>query len=234
MTRYKGAVQRFLFWVLTCYGVLAVDLQQLDTQAADYIECLWAEGETKLLAGDTLSGIQHFLNTRKILTGAWPLYNVWTKVEAPCQVPPLLPLMVQALVGAAWAAGDVAFSACVAVGYHCCLRTGEFLNIGEHSLMLGDNDCGLLGLGYSKTGKRKGVQEMVVIEEPTVGWLCKHACKLSPNPTKMFAEGANIFHAKFAQYLVFLGLSEIGFKPCSIRRGKPLMISCCTRTLSAL
>ena len=46
-------------------------------QQRQAIEALWQEGEARSVAGDTSSGIQHLLNTRRQMPGAWRLLTAW-------------------------------------------------------------------------------------------------------------------------------------------------------------
>ena len=135
------------------------------------------------------------------------------------QVPPLLPVMIKALIGISLYHREFGFAAVVALGYHCILRTTEFLTVGSHNFQLDGQFVGIVALGFSKSGKRTGIQEMVTIEDGVVGYLCYLACTHSSNSTRLFPESATKFRAMFEHYLVLLGLGSQGFKPYSIRRG---------------
>ena len=127
--RYHAAVVLFYHWLFVCLLPTASCYEELDTQLQFYLEHLWFEGDTKLLAGDTLSGVQYFLNTRRIIPGAWNLFRVWAKTEAPLQVPPMLPIILGAMLGLSFRDKEFGFCAVVAAAFHCLLRTGEMLGL---------------------------------------------------------------------------------------------------------
>jgi hypothetical protein len=55
----------------------AADWEDMEKLVIPYLEELWREGESKGVANDTLSGIQHFLHTRRRMPGAWQLLSTW-------------------------------------------------------------------------------------------------------------------------------------------------------------
>ena len=67
--RYTHAVFHFLCWLSQFGFHLASTYDQLDTQACEWLEYLWHSGESKGLAGDTLSRIQWLLQKRRFLDG---------------------------------------------------------------------------------------------------------------------------------------------------------------------
>ena len=216
--RYKKAVVAFIWWCWWTQLPLALDYETLDNQAAFYLEHLYSEGESRNAAGDTLSGIQFFLRRKRILSGAWEIYKSWLKAEGPYQVPPMPALVLQALFGVAWASGDVGFVAVCALAFHCMLRTTEFLSACGTSVSLDSSNKGLVNLGKSKSGKRKGHNEFVAIEDPLVGFLVKLALAGSVSG-RVFDGCPATFRARLDSYLASLGVSSLQFKPYSFRRG---------------
>ncbi len=93
LKRYHHAVSLFLGWLAACRIAFAETWSALDNQIGWYLESLWEEGGSRNLAGDTLSGVQFFLLTKRQLTGSWSLFSAWSRLELPgaaggCQRPP--------------------------------------------------------------------------------------------------------------------------------------------------
>ena len=108
----------------------------LDRQACGYLEYLWENGESKGYAGDALSGMQHFLMTRRRCPGSWRLLTTWGRLELPCRAPPLPALVALALSGLALSQGLQDFAAIVLVAFHCFLRIGEAFAITRQAICL--------------------------------------------------------------------------------------------------
>ena len=66
LCRYTAAVRLFNDYCILSFGKVADDNDILEQYLCEYVEHLWAEGEGRNLAGDTISGTQHFLRTRGI------------------------------------------------------------------------------------------------------------------------------------------------------------------------
>ena len=75
--RYLAAASLFQLWIFQLGLELAANLTDMDTQLCSYLEHLWAEGETRSLAGDTLSGVMFFLHAKRVFAGAWGLHATW-------------------------------------------------------------------------------------------------------------------------------------------------------------
>ena len=97
LLRYRVAALAFYDWVVSCRIAIPATVEDLDPILCDYVETLWQEGEARNTAGDTLSGVSHFLRTRRQFPGAWQLLSVWQKLEMPARAPPLTAAMVLAI-----------------------------------------------------------------------------------------------------------------------------------------
>ena len=218
LARYTQAVRLFCAWVISMRLCSAINFEHLDDQASEYLEHLWFNGDSKLLAGDTLSGIQHFLRRKRILSGSWELYKAWNKAEVSEQVPPIPVFVLQALLGLAWSQGELGVVAVVACAFHCFLRTGEFLLVGSHNSFINEQFIGFLNLGFTKSGKRRGATEQVSIEDPLVGYLIQSALQISSNGL-VFSGTSSAFRKLFDKFMAQLGLSHLNFKPYCLCRG---------------
>ena len=95
--RYLRAAEGFCSWIAQQGCREAASWDELDVQAVCYLEFIWQEGKTKTLASHALSGIQHLLQTKRKLPGAWALFSVWQKLEPAQQIPPLPVVLLLAL-----------------------------------------------------------------------------------------------------------------------------------------
>ncbi len=115
--RYLRAVFVWQCWFALAGLAAALTWDQLDHQVSEYLEMLWAEGEPKNLAGDTLSGIQWLLNTKRVLPGSWRLLDVWTRNEMPARAPAMPAELLVALAGYAVLVGAPDVAALSMVGF---------------------------------------------------------------------------------------------------------------------
>ena len=129
LTRYTHAVAAFSTWLMAYVGHEANSAEELDAQVGWYIEHLWEEGESRSLAGDCISGIQHLLLTKRILPGSWSLVGTWCRLEMPARAPPIAWEVVLGMAGLAVSEGDFSMAVALLLGFHCFLRVGELLGI---------------------------------------------------------------------------------------------------------
>ena len=159
---------------------IADEWETMDRQVSLFIEYLWETGESRNDAADICSGIQHFLMTRKKLPGAWRLISTWSHVELPVRAPPMPPLVMVAMVGLCIHIGEWGMGASLLCVWHCFLRTAEIMEISGATFQL-DHLCqGVLSLGLTKAGKRRGAAEMCVLTCQATGWMLQEATKRLP------------------------------------------------------
>eukprot|EP00959_Pyramimonas_sp_CCMP1952_P392424 8223182-Pyramimonas_sp.AAC.1 len=73
----------------------------MDLRLQDYLGHLWSIGASKGQANGTLSGVQHFLRSRRQYPGAWRLLSVWSRLEVPSRALPMPARVAAAMAG--WA-----------------------------------------------------------------------------------------------------------------------------------
>ena len=74
--------------------------EQVDKLASQYIEELWEEGESRYLAQDTLSALQHYEpQLKRRMLESWRLVKAWQKREIPTRAPPLTHATLAVLAG---------------------------------------------------------------------------------------------------------------------------------------
>ena len=216
--RYLWASQRFCHWLAATGWGFALDWDGLEKALIGYLECLWEEGETRGLAGDTLSSVQHFLDTRRRFQGAWRLLSTWGRLELPNRAAPLTPLMVSAMAGLLVSVGEPVAAGVLLTAFHLCLRTAEALSLhGAHILVRRDY-TGVVSLPWTKTSQQRGAREEISVDDPYVGFWLAAALRLS-NGALLTASGPAHFRRLFAFALAELRLQHLNLRPYSLRRG---------------
>ena len=218
--RYDLAVDGFLAFLKSEHLVLPHEKRKLDPLVCDYLEHLWYTGKGRGLACDTLAGLQDLQpGLRSQLPAAWRLLRTWQRNEIPSRAPPLPEHVVQAMAGWAFFKGWHSFGLSLLIGYYCMLRTGEILGLRSSHLDCTNSSLQtVVCLGYTKGGKRHGAAESVVLGlEPIVSLVkawkrtVSASTSLTPSPPK--------WRQLFNQALEGLGISDLKFRPYSLRRG---------------
>ena len=125
--------------------------------------------------------------------------------------------MVRGFAGAAAHMGFVAEAAAFLVGFDCMLRSGELYNLKIEDITFLRNKA-VLCLGQSKSGKRTGANEMVVVESSlAITWL-KKACRNSTKTSKLLWRGERFFRKLFHELVQFFAVDGL-LTVYSLRRG---------------
>jgi integrase len=218
LERYRLAVHRFLDW-MECESLEAATWVRLEKLLMRYIEELWATGEGKTLANNTLSGVQHYLSTRRQMPGAWALLTTWGRLEVPARAPPVSRDLALALAGEACEQGREDFATLILLAFHCYLRPSELLRLGKSTISLGRTGAGVLSLEWTKVGQQKGAKETVRVEDQLVlFWLRRRLVGRSSGA--LLLESSPYSFRKFlADGFKKLGVEHHGYMPYSLRRG---------------
>jgi len=218
-TRYLKAVGRFLLWAAACEVPYAASLPELDQQLAWYLEALWQQGDAKSLAGDTLSGAQHLLLQKRCFHTAWGLYGTWSLLEMPARVPPLTSHLVLALSGLAMKIQRPDYAMMLLLMFHCLLRPSEAWALTPEMVSINAAHRGVLALPLTKSGLRKGAQEMVTIDDPMVGKLTAALLARRSPGERLMLGSPHQFRAYLKGGLAAMGLQGLRYTAYSLRRG---------------
>ena len=218
--RYQKAVQAFLQFLSSESLELPRLRSQLDPLVCEFIEHLWATGQGRGLACDTLAGLQdRDAKLRGQIPAAWRLMKAWSTNEIPARAPPLPQHIVHSLAGWAFFHGHFSFGVCLILGFYGMLRTGELLGIYHHHIGVDSStNKVLVSLGLTKGGKRTGASESVVIGFDLAVALVKR-WKQVASPTTRLAPSPARFRSLFNEALTALKLQDFLFRPYSLRRG---------------
>ena len=220
-TRYSKAVKE-VFYFMKEEGIPLPDSHDdLDRVLSQYIEHLWEGGEGRSEASNAVAGLQHFLpNLRKNLPSSWRLLGAWQRSELPCRAPPLTWETLCSICGVFVSQGHTGAAIALCVAFDGMLRTGEMLDVKASDVVISaDSLTAVVSLGLTKGGKRRGVEETVVLDDPLVVSLLTVLLMSRKGGQKLIPLSQAKFRHLFAEALKKLDLEEIGFKPYSIRRG---------------
>lgn len=218
--RYDKAVNLFLQFLKDNGKSLPRVRDHLDGIVCDYLEHLWASGCGRALASDTLAGLQDFdVKLKGQLQGAWRLMKTWSQNEIPNRAPPLPEHVVHAMVGWAIFHNHLAFAVSLMTGFYGMLRTGEILTLKKsHFTMDPAGRKVVISLGMTKSGKRAGAAESVVLGYDLAVNCLRWWLNSVPSHTCL-TSGPAQWRGLFNQALTALSLTEYQFRPYSLRRG---------------
>ena len=198
-------------------------MQGLDYAISDWVEAMFKAGEPQHLISDALCGL-HWREpwTKRLLPNAWRLFHIWRKVEIASRAPPLTSALVRSMAFYCIEHQDLQMAAALLVGFYGLLRTGEILNLRLCDCLLKNGHC-IISLLETKTGKRKGIAEMVHISDvftiETLFALQQLRREQGCPSGLLWADSASVFRNRFAFYCNRFDLSSQGFRPYSLRRG---------------
>lgn len=218
--RYRRAFTLFLQYLAQQRASIAPTRQELDHQVENYLEHLWQDGESLSLAGDTLSGIQHFQpNCKRHLPGSWRLFKAWQLRELPARAPPFTITTLQVLLGCLHAKSpSVALG--VYLAFRCLLRTGELLALQAKDIVIPPRSASaVLYLGLTKTGQRNPHAGTVNFTDLPLAHRLRLWKSQVPPHTPLIPWPAAKFRSQFKLALKEAGLASFDFKPYSLRRG---------------
>ena len=220
LDRYNRAVREFFHWTLRKDIDISCETA-IRNAAVRYLEGGWADVDPLSLAGDTLSGISHFLPDMKpALKDAWRYYGAWRNKEIPTRAPPMLEYIVEAMAHNTFSSGKVQLAFILLLSFDIFLRPSEALGIRALDISF-EKDCQsmVINLGYTKAGQRKGQKEIVTCRNQQLCVLAKMIVKDLAPGEYIYKKVMYHYRSEFYQVLKNIGLDEMNFKPYSLRRG---------------
>ena len=198
-------------------------LAGLDSALSDWVEERWKAGSPQYLISDALSGLHYYEPwTKRQIPNTWRLFSVWRKLELPARAPPFTAEIIRSISSYALAHHDLFFAAIMLLGFYGLLRTGELLNLTTADLLVNSNHL-IVSLQNTKTGKRKGCQEVIhVSDEFTIEVISavmdvRESQGLQNMP--LWSHSASSFRKRFTFYCHKFGLQQFSYRPYSLRRG---------------
>lgn len=135
--RYQAARERFFAYLSENHLELPRCIPAFDDLLSDYVEHLWASGEGRALASDSVAAMQDAEPRLKgSLQGTWRLLKTWHTNEVPNRAPPLPEAVLEATLGWCLFHEDYAFGVSLLLGFYGLLRTGELLSVCNHHIFM--------------------------------------------------------------------------------------------------
>eukprot|EP00435_Cladocopium_sp_Y103_P006378 s1629_g2.t1 len=221
LTRYYYAVSR-----LAPLLEMVQSEYELDEMLSEWIQQEFEDGCPLHLVGDALFGLHHLdPYTRKKIPrswSSWKLYGIWRKFEVPCRAPPLPQDIALAMAGWCLSRDELVMAALILLGFHALLRTGEILQIRPCDFIMGAPH-GLVSLPSSKSEVRNNVRESVSLHDPCTVDIVRAMLELQQErwleAFPCWDHSGIAFRTLFRKILEELHLSDMGFRPYSLRRG---------------
>ena len=216
---------------------LVQQLNGLDFAVSQWVEDRWTDGEALYVISDALCGL-HFYEpwTKGKLPQAWRLFSAWRKLEVPSRAPPLTSELIRSMVTYALDHHDLAWATLILVGFYALLRTGELLALRPCDVLLSPKHA-IISLPNTKTGKRKGAEEMVHVDDvytlEVLAALIRSRQSFQAMDTPIWRSSGSSFRLRFAHYCNKFGLSQFRFRPYSLRRGGATHLFQVTRSMEA-
>ena len=192
--------------------------EEADRFAAMHVEELWQEGDSRYLAQDVVSALQHYEpQLKRKMLRSWRLLKAWQQHEIPTQAPPLTPTTLSVLAG--WMhqqSPELALA--LMLGFHGLLRTGELLRVTNKDIIC-SGDLVVVNLGPTKMAARNAGVESTSFRNREVSFMLQ-AWKAVHQPDAFLVHvSPSAFRQRFSQGLEKTGLQVLKYKPYSLRRG---------------
>lgn len=216
--RYEHAMERFLEFLKWNRLPLPSLPEQADRVAAMYVEELWEEGDSRYLAQDMVSALQHYEpQLKRKMLRSWRLLKAWQQHEIPTRAPPLAPTTLAVLAG--WMHQQIPeLALALMLGFHGLLRTGELLRITSQDIIC-SGDLVVVNLGQTKMAARNAGVESTSFRNREVS-LMLQAWKAVHQPSALLVHvSPTSFRQWFSRGLEKTGLNVLPYKPYSLRRG---------------
>ena len=219
-SRYLAAVSRFKGWLVQNCIPYPSSGPATDARLQEFIECIWEEGESKQVGNDLISGFILFSpSLKRTLVGAKRMMKAWSRVELPARAPPATALIVYAVAQWFMQAGFQDSAVLFLLGWHTWARSGELFAALVGEFALSDSAfTGTWALPLSKSGQRRGVQEVLTIDDPFIGLVVSRFVQGRSAQESISAVSPSVQRRRLDQALDALGL-EPTFRWYSLRRG---------------
>ena len=190
-----------------------------DMALSFYIECLWQEGEPKPWSADAVAAVQYYVpSLKRQLNLSWSLCSAWNRLELPTRALPFDPDTLVAFCGGLLRAGQVRIAAGSILGFNILSRTGELITLTRGQVQLGEDEA-VVVFTQTKRGQRLGIDEPVVVRDPSVLLVLRFLCAdLEPGDSLLQCSERQMRTA-FAHVAACLDLQQWACRPYSLRRG---------------
>ena len=225
IVRYREAFSLLWEWVGRAAPERALNGIAYDTTLSGFIVHAWESGLPRGRAGDAISAsLKAYPELKGGLRESWGLFNSWGRIELPTRAPPLPSNVIVAMAAIALEKGFPSMAFLLILGFDGFLRTCEILNLTTADVSFDSRGrLGVVSLKDTKTGQQNAAFEALPIADPLVYRLWRlHLQHIPPGTSAshfVWPYATQRFYDLFNEILSDLGLSGLGFRPYSIRRG---------------
>ena len=218
ISAYHLALQRFLAFVKEkpCHLRSTKDL---DAALAEYLNCMFQEGEPVSAAGHALSGIKRFLpDVRLKLSISSQYLRNWQRCHRPVRAVPISWELLQALASIAWSQGAPNVALLLYIGFNCFLRTAEMLSLQFCHLMPHARKPEVaVVIPFAKTSN--GNAQVLLVHDYNIWLLSKALLTKEPSTALLWAGTPHQFRKLWASLLSVLDFACDDYSPYGVRRG---------------
>ena len=231
--RYEHAMQRFFEFLRWNKIALPSRWDEADSVASSYVEELWEEGDSRSLAQDTISALQHFEpQLKRKMLRSWRLLKAWQKHEIPTRAPPFTLTTLSVLAG--WLqtrCAELALAVCV--GFHALLRSGELCQLRNRNIICSE-DLVILQLGQTKMAVRNAGVESASFRHQKISIMLRAWKAVNSDEALLVNMSPSLFRQWFSRGLSETGLISLPYKPYSLRRGGATQVFLETQSYAAV
>ena len=192
---------------------------ELDELLAEFIDDLWLEGESLFWAQTAYAALPHFVPRMRYLCRASARQlKTWKKEEMPERATPATWEVTSALAAALVLTDHFHAALGCVLAYRALLRIGEVLGILVGQCEVGQ-DVIIINLGWTKTAKRSGTPEQVIVRDKQLLFLLKTWIKDKLPGEKLFKISSGHVRRLMAAAVASLKLGNFNYHPHSFRRG---------------
>lgn len=132
---YRKEIGRFFDYLEDEQIALPTALCDLDAILAEYINCMYQEGDSLTQAGWLLSGLKRFLPMlRHQLPTSQQYHTNWQRDHVPHRAIPMPWPVLRALVGSAISSGHIDIAVLLLIGFTFYLRSLEMIRLRREHL----------------------------------------------------------------------------------------------------
>ena len=206
----------YFFQFLALFGLeLPLQKDDMDDLLCQAMEYAWENGETRALAVNMISGLEHHISgLRGLLKGAKRLWRQWGKLEDISRAPPLDTRAVLAMCWYLWDWGYTEMAVIVLLAFHRFLRPMDYLQVKVGQFLFPRKDAAHLVLANTKTS---GTTSIPISDPAMIKLLHVFTCRRQPGDLFM-PQLPHEFRLLFDAAIQAIGLPH-SFKPYSLRRG---------------
>ena len=218
--RYDKAKDRFYDFLTLNHLDLPKNKNAMDGILCEYLEYLWATGEGRALASDSLASLQDTMpGLRGYIPGAWRLLKTWHVHEIPNRAPPFPERILKSMAGYFIFHRQFDMALSILLGFYGMLRTGEVLGIRNKDVTTDEaGRTAVIALGLTKGGKRSGAAESCTVHVTDVVRRLQQ-WKNATKPGTMLTPPPHTWRKQFSAALEAMKLQPWEFRPYSLRRG---------------